>query len=114
MATSMGGAEVSGYAIAGVLSNTLGIKKSIILSFLVGGIACLIYEPVTSWGTDWTYMCLVFGKLGASCTFNMVYLITTEMFPSVYRGIVFGRVNVCARVGGMLAPLRVSCRSSVV
>ena len=35
----------------------------------------------------------------------MVYLITTEMFPSVYRGTVFGIANVCARVGGMLAPV---------
>ena len=49
-----GGAEVFGCAIAGVLSNTLGRKKSIILSFLVGGIACLIYEPAISWGSGWT------------------------------------------------------------
>ena len=35
----------------------------------------------------------------------MVYLITTEMFPTEYRGTVFGIANICARVGGILAPL---------
>ncbi len=48
---------------------------------------------------------MLLGKFGAACTFNMVYLITTEMFPTVYRGTVFGIANICARVGGILAPL---------
>ncbi len=52
-----------------------------------------------------SYIFLVFGKLGAAATFTLVYLITTEMFPTAYRGTVFGIANVCARVGGILAPL---------
>ena len=51
------------------------------------------------------YIFLVFGKLGASCTFMLVYLITTEMFPTVYRGTVFGIANLSARVGGLIAPI---------
>lgn len=35
----------------------------------------------------------------------MVYLITTELFPTVFRGTVFGIANIFARVGGILAPL---------
>ena len=35
----------------------------------------------------------------------MVYLITTEMFPTVFRGTVFGIANIFARLGGILAPI---------
>lgn len=72
---------------------------------MVGGVACLLYESATKLGTEWTYVCILFGKLGAACTFYMVYLITTEMFPTVYRGTVFGIANICARAGGILAPI---------
>ena len=100
-----GGAEVISYCIAGVMANTLGRKYSIVFCFLLGGVACLLYKPATSLGLTWTYVCVLLGKFGAACTFNMVYLITTEMFPTVYRGSVFGLANICARVGGILAPL---------
>ena len=45
------------------------------------------------------------GKFGAAATFNIVYLITTELFPTVFRGTVFGIANIFARFGGILAPL---------
>ena len=34
-----------------------------------------------------------------------MYLITSEVMPTVYRGTVFGFTNVCARLGGISAPL---------
>ena len=87
------------------MANTLGRKNSIVFSFMIGGVACLLYHPATSLGTAWTYVGVLLGKFGAACTFYMVYLITTEMFPTEYRGTVFGIANICARVGGILAPL---------
>ena len=47
----------------------------------------------------------VCGNVGAACAFNLVYLVTTEAFPTVFRGTVFGFVNLWGRVGGVAAPL---------
>ena len=100
-----GGAEIVSYFVAGIMANTLGRKWSIIFCFFVGGFACLFYQLASSAGLAWTYVCVLFGKFGAACTFNMVYLITTEMFPTVFRGTVFGIANIFARIGGILAPI---------
>ena len=100
-----GGAEIVSYFVAGIMANTLGRKWSIIFCFFVGGFACLFYQLASSAGLAWTYVCVLFGKFGAACTFNMVYLITTEMFPTVFRGTVFGIANIFARLGGILAPI---------
>ena len=64
------------YAIGGVLANTIGRRISIIMCFMIGGVSCLLYEPASSWGVEWAYVFLLFGKFGASCTFGMVYLVT--------------------------------------
>lgn len=87
------------------MANTLGRKRSIIICFFLGGIACLLYELASTQGVGWTYVCLLIGKFGAAATFNFVYLITTELFPTVFRGTVFGIANIFANIGGILAPI---------
>ena len=67
--------------------------------------ACLLYYPLSSLGESPAYICIALGTLGASAAFTIVYLVTAEAFPTVYRGTVFGVSNVMARVGGILAPL---------
>ena len=93
------------YLIIGPLPNLIGRKKSLILTFLIGGMACLLYYPLSSLGESLTYVCIALGGLGATAGFNIAYLVTTEAFPTVYRGTVFGASNVMSRVGGILAPL---------
>lgn len=53
----------------------------------------------------WTYLCLVIGKFGVSCNFQIVYFIITEIFPTEFRGTVFGIANMFGRMGGILAPI---------
>ena len=100
-----GAAEIISSAITGVMANKLGRRCSIVLSFTVAGVAFVAYYPVSAVGIEWSYVSIIVGKFGASCTFSLVYLITTESFPTVFRGTVFGIANIFARVGGILAPV---------
>ena len=45
------------------------------------------------------------GKLAATGAFNVVYVFSAEVYPASVRGAGFGLCNVCARAGGLLAPL---------
>ena len=40
-----------------------------------------------------------------SADFAVVYLLTSESFPTAFRATTFGITNVVGRVGGILAPL---------
>ena len=77
---------------------------TLLLSFFLGGVACLAYEPIKSKGLIGSYICILVAKFFNSCTFDVLYLYTSELFPTVFRGTVFGLVSFCARIGGALAP----------
>ena len=47
---------------------------------------------------------LIIGKYGAACMYFMMFLVTAEGFPTIYRGSVFGIVNCFARVGAIISP----------
>ena len=48
---------------------------------------------------------ILIGKFAISGFFNIVYLITSELFPTSFRGTVFGITNFVARIGGVISPL---------
>ena len=102
---SSAAANLVSYLFIGPMANCLGRKKLLILSFFITGVVCMLYEPLSSLHIALTYVCLALGTFGATSAFNLVYIITTEVFPTVYRGTVFGFSNMMARAGGILAPL---------
>lgn len=44
---------------------------------MLGGLACIFYNLAIAAGDVLTYICVLLGKFGSACTFNLVYLITT-------------------------------------
>ena len=69
-------ADILGAIFSGVLANTLGRKTTLIACFLVGGVACLIYEPLKSLGLVVSYISIIVCKFCVTCSFNVVCLIT--------------------------------------
>ncbi len=100
-----GGAELVSYIFSAMMANYMGRKPAVILCFFISGFACIFYALATKGGLVLTYVCVLLGKFGAASNFNLVYLITTEMFPTVFRGTVFGISNVSARLGGIISPI---------
>lgn len=44
------------------------------------------------------------GKCFITCAFAIIYVFTSELFPTSVRGTVIGLCSMWARIGGMLAP----------
>lgn len=44
------------------------------------------------------------GRFGIAASFNMIFLYTTELFPTVVRSAALGTCSLVARVGGIAAP----------
>ncbi len=84
-------------------STSLGRKYTCILCYVIGGLSCILYNFNDN--LYLSYALLLIGKFGSGAIFFVVYLTTTELFPTVVRGSVFGIANVCARLGGIVAPM---------
>ncbi|XP_078481452.1 solute carrier family 22 member 15-like [Ciona intestinalis] len=105
--------ELPSYVIAAILINRhwAGRKRTLVGMLLLGGIFCLciMFMPPTTSGSFSVRMGFALGgKLAMSAAFSIVYIYATELFPTVVRNVGMGTSSVCARVGGMLAPLVIS------
>ncbi|GIX84847.1 organic cation transporter protein [Caerostris darwini] len=86
-----------------------GIKKwgrrpTFILCMAVGGVACaaMMFVP-----QDTSWLSTTFAMVGKFCvtgTFAVLYVYTTEIFPTSVRNATLGSCSMCARVGSILAP----------
>ena len=100
-------ANIFSYFFINPMANRIGRKVSLIITLFMGGVGFLLYQPLSTLGEIPTYVCMTVGVFGSVCALNFVYLVTTESFPTVYRGTAFGFGSLWARVGGIVAPLLV-------
>ena len=100
----IGIADVFSCTSMSFISNTCGRKKAIIIAWGAVTIGCIIYDFVRSY-TYIAYAAVFIGRYGAGAGFALIFLITSETFPTEVRGTVFGVSNMIARFGGILAPL---------
>ena len=74
---SMAGAYLFSDVLIAPMANTIGRKRAMIIWFLFGGVACLLYEPLRSLGETFTYICFFLASFGSSCTYDLIYLVTS-------------------------------------
>nr|CAD7430722.1 unnamed protein product [Timema monikensis] len=54
---------------------------------------------------NWLRITLIMvGKLSVTASFNVVYIMSAEQFPTVLRNVGIGSSSTCARIGGIVAP----------
>ncbi len=103
----IGVSEILGYPAGGVMIHLLGRKKNAIVGCIFSVVFCALYLA-SSW-LDWNVALILlfagFCNLGINVANSSLYLMTAELFPTIYRATVFGVVNIFGRVGGVLSPL---------
>lgn len=93
--------EMVSYAFAQVSVEKVGRKHTLMFLLSVAGAGCLVSGFTTGGGQ--TAVALV-GRFGIAAAFNMVFLYTTELFPTVVRSAALGTCSLVARLGGIIAP----------
>ena len=85
------------------LIEIVGRKPLTVYNFAICGVSCLLCALVPA-GVVRTVLAVI-GKFGAAIAFIILFLYTTELFPTVVRNAALGSNSAAARVGGMLAPV---------
>uniref|UniRef100_A0A3B5L757 Si:dkey-119m7.4 n=1 Tax=Xiphophorus couchianus TaxID=32473 RepID=A0A3B5L757_9TELE len=76
------------------------------LAFLaVGGSACLLTTCIPSDLSVVRTVLAMIGKFGITASLSIIYVYSAEIFPTVIRQNGIGIGSMCARIGGVLAPM---------
>ncbi|XP_067676241.1 organic cation transporter protein-like [Haliotis asinina] len=100
--------EFPACALVLLLLNRLGRKILHCASMLIGGVSCILTiftilyaEQSLQWVT---VLLAMVGKLWTTTGFVVIYIFSSELFPTVIRHSAVGASCSLARVGGMIAP----------
>lgn len=113
--------EIPAYIACNYAIEWMGRKKSLIISYLMTGAACLIFTIIpgnikiefyqiifsfklfleSEWGSLSVYL---IGKFGATAAFTVLYVVTSEIFPTSLRHTLMGFCSTFGRIGSMIAP----------
>lgn len=97
--------EIPSYFLAWFVLDRIGRKGTVVLMLLVSGVSCIIAGFLPTDSSSLIVAFSLLGKFGASAAFGSVYVFASEVFPTEYRSVGIGSCSMCARVGGILAPI---------
>ncbi|KAM9337191.1 solute carrier family 22 member 13-like [Symphorus nematophorus] len=88
-----------------ILIQNFGRRKCQSCSLFLGGAACLVVLAIPKDLPAVVTTIAVLGKCAATASFSTAYAYTAELYPTILRQNGVGINSMCARVGGILAPL---------
>lgn len=98
--------EIPAVALTYILLQRVGRKKTLSRSMIVAGIVCFLTEisPSTDNSSVIRLSLFFIGKCAISVSFYVLYVYTTELFPTKLRQSLMGFCSACGFIGSMLAP----------
>lgn len=99
-------AEMPAYLLTALMIDRFGRKPLIIGTLWFSGVFCTLGSLLSTEGS-WKLvrmMCGVLGIFGMSGTYNLLFIYTTELFPTVVRNAALGCTTQAAQMGAIMAP----------
>ncbi|KAJ1127169.1 hypothetical protein NDU88_005572 [Pleurodeles waltl] len=96
--------EVPAYIIAWLLLRTLPRRYTMASVLLLGGIVLLFLQLVPADLFILSIFLVMLGKFGITAAFSMVYVFTSELYPTVVRNMGIGASSMASRLGGIISP----------
>lgn len=93
-----------------VVFATIHLKRRIsaVTTFSITAISLLLMIFIPKDMTSLILALAIIGQIGAYTSFILVYLFTSEVFPTVIRNSAMGFSSMCGRIGGFIAPFVVN------
>ncbi|KAB0802197.1 hypothetical protein PPYR_04383 [Photinus pyralis] len=96
--------EIPGSVLVYFMLDRIGRRYTLATGFFTCAVSCLsfIFVPEDLY---WLQLCIyLFGKFGTAIVVAIVYIVTSECFPTNLRSSLLSSCSMCGRLGGMLAP----------
>ncbi|KAK9498871.1 hypothetical protein O3M35_003426 [Rhynocoris fuscipes] len=98
-------AELPGYALTWIVLDRFGRRMSLFLALAISGISCLAFYFVPAELSSMRLIIFLIGKCAITVSFSVLYLFSSEIFPTKARHSLMGTCSMFGRVGSMMAPL---------
>merc|ERR1711991_329019 len=105
--------QIPPYFFTGYVLKIFGRRFILGFCLFQGGLSCIIFaffsdftheQNKVSSSSTFIQIIAFASMLGLTLSFSVIYIFTSELFPTTFRGLGFGVTNVGARIGGILAP----------
>ncbi|XP_011095303.1 organic cation/carnitine transporter 4 [Sesamum indicum] len=100
-------AEMPAFLLTAILIDKFGRKPLTIGTQWFSGVFCVVGGLLKVYGTWKTIrtVCSILGIFGMAGTYNLLFIYTVELFPTVVRNAALGSATQAAQLGAILAPL---------
>ncbi|GJQ86218.1 hypothetical protein Trydic_g8919 [Trypoxylus dichotomus] len=96
--------EIPAYTLTYVVVDRLGRRSTLSGSFFITAVACFLFIFISEKDTTLSLCLYLLGKFGATAAFTILYVISSEIFPTPLRVSLMGVCSMFGRIGSMVSP----------